>query len=145
MCMYDGKCRQYCIVYKVTCKFCNTIYIRNTQQSFKQQMNGYFNNVCKLVSNGTILDSFAKHFAQHFNSAPMCKTLCDNMQLEILSQLNPIGAMKTFGSRNCSLCMNKHLTIVKWMPKNPKLVINSCSKIYRACWHNSKFHRFIWH
>ena len=144
-CMYNGMCRQYCIMYKVTCKLCNAVYIGNTQQSFKEQINGHFSDVQNLIMNGTVSDSFAKHFAKHFDSKPSCKTLHDNMEFKIVSKLNPIGVMKTFTLRNCSLCMNECLTILKWMWKKPKLMINTCFKIYGACRHRMKFHRFVWH
>ena len=145
MCTYKGMCRQYCVVYKVMCKFCNAICIRNTQQSLKKKMEGHFLDVQKLITEGMILDSFTKHFAQHFDSEPSWKKLCDNMKSEILSKLNPIGVMKTFGSRNCSLCMNECLTIRKWIRKKQKKLINSCSEIYGACQHKTSFHRFTQH
>ena len=30
-CAYEGDCRAYCIVYKVTCKKCLSVYVGNTQ------------------------------------------------------------------------------------------------------------------
>jgi hypothetical protein len=36
-CQYGGVCRVLIVIYKITCKMTNTIYIRNTQQNFKKQ------------------------------------------------------------------------------------------------------------
>ena len=44
LCPYRGNCRKSVIVYKVTCNCCNMIYIGNTQQQYKNRMNGHFND-----------------------------------------------------------------------------------------------------
>ena len=34
-CVYEGKCRSKCLIYKVKCSMCDAIYIGNTQQTLK--------------------------------------------------------------------------------------------------------------
>ena len=48
-CVYKGKCRSKCIIYKVKCSMCDAIYISNTQQTFKNIMNGNFSNLLRLL------------------------------------------------------------------------------------------------
>ena len=44
-CVYKGKCRSRCIIYEVKCCMCDTIYIGNTQQTFKKIMDGHFSDL----------------------------------------------------------------------------------------------------
>ena len=54
------------MVYSATCRLCKYTYIGNTQQTLKKRMLGHFNDIKKLVQDGTSSDSFAKHFGIHF-------------------------------------------------------------------------------
>ena len=49
-CVYEGKCRSRCIIYEVKCCMCDTIYIGNTQQTFKKRMDVHYARRCSLVS-----------------------------------------------------------------------------------------------
>ena len=40
------------------------------------------------------------------------------MLLEVVNELNPIGAMKTFMKPNCNTYMEEHLTIIKKLHDN---------------------------
>ena len=113
-----------------------------------------------LVNKGATSDTFAKHFASHFdngngkdgekgkrkkgqvNIAQIRKL----MKVSILWQGRPISNMKTFGKLNCTLCMSERLEILKArrLDKilNTKKMINSSNEIYGACRHKPKFHRF---
>ena len=113
-----------------------------------------------LVNKGTTSDTFAKHFASHFdngngkdgekgkrkkgqvNIAQIRKL----MKVSILWQGRPISNMKTFGKLNCTLCMSERLEILKAkrLDKilNSNKMINSSNEIYGACRHKPKFHRF---
>ena len=42
-------------------------YIGNTQNLIKKRMNGHFAETRNQVNKGLISDSFAKHFASHFD------------------------------------------------------------------------------
>ena len=144
LCPYRGNCRKSVIVYKVTCKCCNMIYIGNTQQQYKNRMSGHFNDVQKLLAKGIRSDSYAKHFATHFEkgSKPKPKELRAIQKFEIIWQGKPISASKTFGTRGCILCTREKIAIIKAGRKEPEKLINSCSEIYGACRHKPKFHRY---
>ena len=133
------------MVYKVTCKICDAVYIGNTQLTLKARMNAHYNDVQQLVKNGTLSDSFASHFVQHFNQKPSHQELRNIMKFEILSSVKPIGAMKTFGKPECTLCMKERLSILDFIRKKSVHVMNSCSEIYGACRHKTRFHRFARH
>ena len=63
-CQYRGVCRVPIVIYKITCKLTNKIYIGNTQQYFKKRMVGHFQDTKKLMEKGTSSNSYAKHFAR---------------------------------------------------------------------------------
>jgi hypothetical protein len=65
-CQYRGVCRVLIVIYKITCKMTNKIYIRNTQQNFKKRMAGHFQDVKKLMEKGVHSDSYTRH-SEHFN------------------------------------------------------------------------------
>jgi hypothetical protein len=44
-CQYGNMCRVPIVIYKITCKMTNKIYIENTQQNFKKRMTGHFQDV----------------------------------------------------------------------------------------------------
>ena len=145
LCAYNGQCRKSCVVYKVTCRICDAVYIGNTQQTLKSRMNAHFNDVQKLVQDGKLSDTFACHFAQHFSQKPSPQQQRNIMKFEVLSSVNPIGAMKTFGKPECTLCMKERLTILNFKRKRSILVMNACSEIYGTCCHKTRFHRFARH
>ena len=51
-CVYEGKFRSRCIIYKVKLCMCDDIYIGNTQQTFKKRMDGHFFDLQRLLKNG---------------------------------------------------------------------------------------------
>ena len=51
-CVYEGKCRSKCIIYEVKLSMCDTIYIGNTQQTFKKRIDRYFSDLQHLLKNG---------------------------------------------------------------------------------------------
>jgi hypothetical protein len=143
-CGYDNVCRKSIVVYIVECKKSAKFYIGNTQQHFKKRMQQHFNDVKKLHKDGEKSDSYAKHFASQFSDI---NTLTpelqrNNITCKILWQGNPINVVKTFGTPNCALCNRERLEILKHSRKDPESLINSCNKIYGACRHNPKFHRY---
>ena len=56
------------LIYEVKCSICESIYIGNTQQTFKKRMDGQFSNLVCFLKDGKRSDSFATYFEQHFNS-----------------------------------------------------------------------------
>ena len=67
-----------------------------------------------------------------------------NLCIEVLSKVNPIGSMKTWGKPSCTLCTKERSEIVSRSRRRYGNLINACSEIYGACRHNLRFHRFNW-
>lgn len=146
-CDYNGVCRSPLVVYKVVCKNTGKIYIGNTQRFFKKRMQDHFGDTKRLHLKGEKSDTYAKHFAKQF---PPTETPTPDQQragiyCSIIWKGNPISAVKTFATRNCTLCARERLEILKQSRKDPHSLINSCNEIYGACRHNPKFHRYDKH
>ena len=144
-CGYNNICRNSIVVYKVECKNTNKVYIGNTQQNFKQRMQQHFNDVQRLHKTGEKSDSYAKHFARELvNFEKINNNLQRNsITCSIIWKGNPISAVKTFGTVNCTLCTKERLEILKLSRYKPHLLINSCNEIYGACRHKPRFHRYV--
>jgi hypothetical protein len=72
----------------------NKCYIRNTQQNFKKQMAGHFQDVKKLMEKGVHSDSYARHFTSIWPqgaAAPMPEMQRDLIECNILWQGGPIS------------------------------------------------------
>ena len=95
-----------------------------------------------LVKNEQKSDSFAVHFVQHFNNFMSHTELRKCMTFKVITQLNPIGVMKTFTKPNCNLCMQEHLTNLKMLRDKHATVMNKNSDIHGACRHKTCFHQF---
>ena len=92
---------------------CDYMYTSNTKWVFKKRTDGRFYYLLRLLKNGQKSDSFAVHFEQHFKYTASRTDLRKCMAFNLVNQLNPIGAMKTFTKPNCNLCMDERLTILK--------------------------------
>jgi hypothetical protein len=146
-CKYDGICRDKIVVYEITCKDTGKIYIGQTQQNFKNRMEGHHNDV-GLFHNpnkpAKRSDSYSRHFAtqlQNWKAIPP-KVQREHYSSKILWQGNPISAVKSFGTQHCILCNKERLAIFKQFKKDPQSLINSCGEIYGGCLHKPKFHRY---
>jgi len=85
----------------------------------------------------------AKHFATLFhdtNLSPVNQhrgTTCG-----IIWQGNPIGSVvKTVATKNCALCAEERIAILKQSRSNLQLLINSNNEIYGVCRHKPRFHK----
>ena len=134
-------------MHKATCTKCGCFCIGNAQQKLKNRMNQHFTDTKDLVVNGKLSDSFAKHFASHFEnkkhtSRGDVRKITD---VEIIWQGNPMSNVKTFRSLNCNLCNKERLEICKAMKmdkkNNSKNLINSVNELCGGCRHKPKFHR----
>ena len=143
--VYEGDCRACCIVYKVTCKKCLSVYVGNTQNTFKKRMEQIFQDIAQKVQHDKNSDTFADHFATHFDQKPTPQQCRETMKFEVLAKVNPIGSMKTWGKPSCTLGMKEGLEIVSRSRCRYRNLINACSEIYGACRHNPRFHRFTQH
>ena len=118
------------------------IYIGNTQHTFKKIMDGHFSDLQRLLKNKQKSDSFAAHFVQHFNTTTSYTDLRKYMTFKVVKQLNPIGAMKTFTTPKCNICMKERLTILKKVCDKRVTIMNNNSEIYGACRHKTTLHWF---
>ena len=146
-CDYNNVCRNPIVVYKAECKKTKKFYIGNTQCFVKTRMQGHQNDVRRLYALGQQSDSYAKHFASLerytiYGDIPTPEEQRKDCTISVLWQGNPISAVKTFATHNCALCTRERLAILKVSRSKPELLINSCDKIYGACKHKPKFHRF---
>ena len=64
-------------------------------------MEQHFKYVAQKVHYNKNPDTF--DFAQHFNKNPTPQQCCEIMSLIIISTLNPIQLMKTWGKSSCKL------------------------------------------
>ena len=92
----DGKC----IIYELKCPMCETIYIVNTQQTYKKKMYSHLSNLLRPLKNRQKSDSFAAHLEQHFKSTIPRIDLRKYMRFKLINQINPIGAMKKITKPN---------------------------------------------
>ena len=104
-CAYRGECRIFIYFYKVTCRQSLSFYVVNTQNTFKKRMEQLFQDVDKKLQNDKNSDTFAAHFAQHFNQKMTPQQYREIMKFQIISQVNPIRSMKTWSNSSCTLCM----------------------------------------
>jgi hypothetical protein len=144
-CQYGNYCRMPIVIYRITSKPTNKIYIGNRQQHFKMWMKGHFQDVKKLMENGVHLDSYAPHFAGVWPrgaAVPTPGMQHDLVKCEIIWQGNPISVVKTFGKNTCALCNREQMEIIKISRSTPNILINSCSKIHGACRQKPRFHRY---
>ena len=99
-CQYGGMCRVPIVVYKITCKMTNKIYIGNTQQNFKKRMAGHFQDVKKLMEKGILSDSYARHFAGIWPRGQRCSITIARDANKPLVLRYSLERKSHFGSQN---------------------------------------------
>ena len=130
---HNGKCWSRCIICKVKCSTCHSIYIGNTQQTFKKGMDVHFSDIQRLLKNGQKSEPFYAHYQQHFNTTTSRTDLCKYTEFKVVKQLNPISAMKKTMNPNYNLRMKERLTILKKLHDKCVTVMNKNLEIYWAC------------
>ena len=75
-------------------------------------MEHHFQDVAQNVANNKNSKSFTAHFAKHFTQKPSPQQCRKIMSLDIISTINPIGSMKTWGNSLCTLCMKETIEII---------------------------------
>ena len=93
----------------------------------KKRMEQHLQDVAQKVINGKNSDSFADHFSKHFTQKPSPQQCRKIMSLEIISTVNPIGSMKTWGKSSCTLCMKQRIEITDNSKRRYSQLINACS------------------
>ena len=72
-------------------------------------MEQHFQDVAQKVQRDKNSDTFAAHFAQHFEQKPTPQQCREIMKFGILSKVNPIRSMKTWSKSSFTLCMKERL------------------------------------
>ena len=116
--------------------------LRRKYPEHSKKMEQHFQDVAQKVANNKNSNSLAAHFAQHFTQRPSQQKCRKIMSSNILTGVNTIGSMKTLGKLSCTLCMKERIEIIDNVQRRYIWIINSCSEVYRACCHTSRFHRF---
>ena len=149
-------CRESTVVYKATCKLCDSKYIGNSSRQCKSRQQEHAGSVVDYVNDNKKSTAFAEHFGEHCKELGMTEIDRDHVramvEYEIVWVGDRISAAKSFGKRTCRLCMKERLAILELSEKNPKKMINSRNELYGACRHGSslkvikktesKFHRY---
>ena len=68
-------------------------------------MEQHFQDLAQKVANNKNSDSFAAHFAKKFTQKPSPQECRKIISFDILSTVNPICSMKTWGKLSCTLRM----------------------------------------
>mgnify|MGYP007080228663 CR=1 FL=1 len=88
----------------------------------------------------------AKHFATPFhNTNPTPANQDTGTTCIIFWQGNSISAVKTFTAKNCAMCANGRITILKQSRSNPQLLLKSDDTICNACRHRPHFQGHVKH
>ena len=77
----------------------------------KKIMEQHFQDVAQKVQYDKNSDTFAAHFAHHFDQKPTPQQCHEIMKFETLSKVNPIELIKTWSKDSCTLCMKERLEI----------------------------------
>ena len=144
--LFLALCRRSVVIYKATCTRTGKSYIGNTQQKVKKRIKGHLGDVWNLANKNRQSDSFVWHFvtvAKAENRDKLTrKDVRKCISVEILWQGNPITVMKMFGKLSCRLCMKEKIHILNEVCTKPKSTINRRNKLYGACRHKTRFHRY---
>jgi hypothetical protein len=149
-------CRESTVVYKATCKICDSSYIGNSSRQCKLRQQEHVASVVEYVNKDKKSTAFAEHFGEHFKELGVKDIDRDHVRAMVKYEVvwvgNRISAAKSFGKRTCRLCMKERLAILELSETNPKKMINSRNELYGACRHGSslkvikktesKFHRY---
>ena len=87
-------------------------FLRWKYSEHSKKMEQHFQDVAQKFVNNKNSDSFAAHFAKHFTQKPSPQECRKIMSFDILSTVNPIGSMKTWGKSSCTLCMKERIEII---------------------------------
>ena len=90
-------------------------------------MEQHFQDVAQKVVNNKNSDSFAAHSAKNFTRKPSPQECREIMSFDIISTVNPIGSMKTWGKSSCTLCMKERIEIIDTSRRKYSQIINACS------------------
>jgi len=159
-CIYGENCRKKVLIYKIKCRHCSKFYIGSTYDCLKSRADGHCSATCAIANKSKYAKVWRTAWSNHANThlgishpdgppyqyvqgrftVPTVKTMMD---FELMWHCNGILASKSFGKRNCILCNQERVEIVRAMKssKNNQL-LNRDLKIGSKCIHKARFHNF---
>ena len=129
------------MVYKVTCKMCLSVCVVNPPSTLQIELNVTSNMWIKKYS-AKNPETFAAHFAQHFNQKMTPQQCHEFMSLGVDSTINHIGYTETWDKYSCALCMEEILEISSHSQRRYGSLINALSEVYVTSRLNTRLHRF---
>ena len=93
-------------------------------------MEQHFQDVDQNLMNNNNSEYFASHFARHFTQKPSPQKWREIMSLDILSTVNSIGSMKTWGTLSCTLFIIEIIEIIDNSWCRYIWIINALSEVY---------------
>ena len=88
-------------------------------------MEQHFQDVAQKVTNNKNSESFAAHFAKHFTQKPSPQECREIMSFDIISTVNPICSMKTWGKFSCTLRIKERIEIIDNSQRRYSKIINA--------------------
>jgi predicted GIY-YIG superfamily endonuclease len=153
-CVFNEQCRAKVLVYKVTCLCCNLVYIGVTQRTLKRRVQEHIS----AVNSTPTTDKKGNHVEKsrlsiclaqrnHWpeidaTEKPSPALICSKLRIKIVYRANPIGAIRTFGTPSCKICMKERMEIFNSSFNQLVKLMNSRTKIHGPCKHHPDFHRF---
>lgn len=143
-CFYGGKCRNRNLVYKVMCKKTGKFYVGSTMTTLKKRMEGYMNDIKKILDSKDFSNIFVTYFAtvytrlygNEFNINNLKKMLA----YKILWSGNPLSIVRGYGLIDCRICAEEKLNILFSGARRRNLIINKSNDIYCPCRYKGTFH-----
>ena len=108
-------------------------------------MEQHFQDVAQNILHDNNSDSFATHFAKKITLKPIPQQCHKIMSFGIISTVNHISSMKTWGKSSWTLCMKERIKIIYNLWHRFSRLINACLEVYGSCRHIPILHRFIRH
>ena len=141
-CIFGSRCREKCVVYRVSCQLCDKFYIGKTSQFVKERFQSHCNDVQRLANHSSDeppppSSSLSCHLLQHLSTVHDLSSttiwaadIRRMIRVDVCWKGNPIGCLKTFKEVHCRLCMKERIIMFKNMKESPNLLLNSSLGIH---------------
>ena len=105
-------------------------------------MEQHFQDVAQNILHDNNSDSFATHFAKKFTLKPIPQQCHKIMSFGIISTVNHISSIKTWGKLSWTLCTKERIKIIYNWKRTFGWLINTWPESYTECRHIPILHRF---
>ena len=111
--------RKYFIIDKMMCSICEEDYIWSSQNYQRICMGFYFVKTRNMACTGKTSDIFTEHFTKHMYLKNLSTKDVHNIcEFEILREGNLLNLTKRLCTKNCSLCLQQKVYIVRRSKKS---------------------------